>query len=535
MSRHHLRITHILSRTFFRKICTHCRVGPSQSIGGFSCDGNLGDAVQLFDKTPVSKNVVAWNLTISAHIKDKNIKLAQRLFDQMPLRDTVSWNTMLSGFRDIRDPDNVYKCFLKMRRIGDRPNELTVAIMISAVLNEHFVCLVPQLHCFVYRFGLNVNAVLGSAVMRGYIDLGNCMSLCKVFDEILEKEVTPWNVLILGYMEFGFTREARSAFDAMPEKSAFSWSTLINGYLKNNELDQAWFAFNEMSEKDVFSWTAMIKGCVQSRKFEDAFDLFVAMMKSEVRPNHYTFSSALDACSGCSSLIMGNQVHACILKLGTPLDVILATSLIDMYAKCGDVETACHMFDGMRKKNLASWNAVIGGCARCGLADKALVEFDRMVETGIQPDGITFINVLSACVHGGTVEEGERIFASIESKYSIRPALEHYACMVDLYGRAGQLNKAKTLIEEMPYEPDVVVWGALLGACGLHSSLQLGETAANGIYRLQEDHPATYDLLSKMHGESGVWTRASAVRQLMKIKNAKKQNARSWIDAIGAS
>ncbi|KAL0371566.1 UNVERIFIED_CONTAM: Pentatricopeptide repeat-containing protein [Sesamum angustifolium] len=258
--------------------------------------------------------------------------------------------------------------------------------------------------------------------------------------------------------------------------------------------------------------------------------MFLLMMNSGTRPNHYTFSSVLDACVGCSSLVMGNQVHACILKFGIPLDVILATSLVDMYGKCGDIEAAFSVFQSMVIKNLVSWNSIIGGYARHGLASRALEEFERMVKSGVVPDEISFINALSACGHGGMVKEGEELFDSMQAKYGMQAEMEHYSCMVDLYGKAGQLEKAEELIKRMPFEPDVVVWGSLLGACGLHSCLEVGEIAANGICKLEQDHPAVYSVLSRIYGANGVRSGVIQLENMVQKWHARKQKAGSWIE-----
>ncbi|KAM7495783.1 hypothetical protein LguiA_020197 [Lonicera macranthoides] len=286
-----------------------------------------------------------------------------------------------------------------------------------------------------------------------------------------------------------------------------------------------------MRERNVISWTAMIKGYVRYGKFVYALELFLLMLNSEIRPNHFTFSSVLDACAGCSSLSVGNQVHSFILKSGIHLDVVLSTSLVNMYAKCGDIKAAFCIFESMEKKNLVSWNSIIGGYARHGLAKRALEEFDRMIKGSVKPNRITYVNVLSACGHGGLVEEGERHFNSMKTKCGIHAGLEHYACMVDLYGRAGQLKKAEKLIKEMPLEPDVVVWGALIGACGLHSCLEVGEFAAGGLCKLEQGHPAVFSMLSKIHGEKGVWSSVIEIRRMLKESHTRKQKAGSWVES----
>ncbi|KAK6118127.1 hypothetical protein DH2020_048111 [Rehmannia glutinosa] len=494
--------------------------------------GNVIDARKLFDEYPHSRNDVSWNSLINGYVKTRRISEAQKLFDQMPQRNVVSWNTMLSGFRDAQNPQKAHQYFLQMIRHGSRPDELTFAVLMGTFLNTEFDVLVPQLHGLVICLGLNLNIHLGSALMRGYIGLGDRDVFRRVFDEILVKDVVPTNVLILGYMEFGLVGEAKRVFDLMPKRNAFSWSIMINGYIKNKMVSEARSVFDELSEKEVVSWTTMIRGYVLCEKFVEALDMFLLMMNSGTRPNHFTFSSILDACTGCSSLVTGNQVHACILKFGVRLDLILSTSLVDMYGKCGDIDAAFRVFQSMPTKNLVSWNSILGGYARHGLASRALEEFERMVKSGIVPDEISFINVLSACVHGGMVKEGEEVFDSMQAKYGVQAQMEHYSCMVDLYGRAGQLEKAEELIKAMPFEPDVVVWGALLGACGVHSCLELGETAATGLRKLERYHPAVYTMLSKIYGENGVRSGVIRMDLMMGKWHAKNRRVEVGLNLI---
>ncbi|GLT43097.1 hypothetical protein SLA2020_170690 [Shorea laevis] len=512
----------VLPLTISRQICTL----PSASLQ----NKRLNDAQILSDQNPTSPNIISWNGMINACVQKDQMLHAQNLFDEMPVRDIVSWNTIFLGLNKSKNPERVYKCFLEMGRLGLKPNSYTLSSVVSAVLGTEFKALVPQIHAIAVCLGLNTSSFVGSTLMKGYRFLGDPVGLGRAFDEILVKNAVCWNILVWAYMELGWMAEAQWAFDRIPEKNIVSWTSLVNGYIKNKMINKARAVFNKMSERNVVSWTVMISGYVQSERFVDALKLFLLMLRSETQPNQFTLSSVLDACAGCSYLLTGQQVHSIILKSGTPDDVILSTSLVDMYAKCGEIDTAFRVFEFIAYKNLACWNSMIGGFARHGLATRALEELDRMTNSGIKPDEVTFINILSACGHGGMVKEGERHFSSMGIMHGIQAGVEHYACMVDLYGRAGQLDKAGELIKGMPFEPDVVVWGALLGACGLHSSLELGEFAAEGISKLKIDHPAAYTVLSKIHGEKEVWNSVLELKNIMKEKNATKQKAGSWVE-----
>lgn len=438
---------------------------------------------------------------------------------------------MLSGLRKSKDPHGVYGCLLRMRRTGLSPNEYTISTVLKAMFGTEFNVLVLQLHAFVIRVALNSCLFVGSALMRGYADVGDPIALRRVFDELFEKDVSSWTALVSSYMRIGWLHEAERVFDTMPEKNIVSWTCLMNGYIGNKKIKKARTVFDRMGERNVISWTAMINGYVQNSYFADALQLFVWMLRSGTRPNDFTFSSVLGACAGCCSLLTGQQVHSSILKSGVPDGIVMSSSLVDMYAKCGDVDVALCVFDAMPHKNVVSWNSIIGGYARHGLAMRALDEFERMRKSGIKPDQVTFVNVLSACAHGGLIEQGVKHFGSMAESYEIQPEVEHYACMVDLYGRAGKLEEAVNLIKGMPVEPDVVVWGALLAACGLHSSLEVGEFAAEGMKKLKNEHRVVYSMLSKIHGVKGSWTIAIELREMMKRKRVWKQNAGSWVES----
>ncbi|KAI4301537.1 hypothetical protein L6164_034805 [Bauhinia variegata] len=520
----------LLRTTCSRDLCTLSVANLNYTIDPGISNNDIGEARRIFDENPTSRTLVSWNMIMNGYIQHDQTWHAKQLFDQMPVRDVVSWNIMLSGFRRTKNTDGLYQCFLQMGRTGVAINDYTVSMLLRAVLRTKFDVLIQQVHARAVHLALNLNVFVGSALIKGYASLGEKNILEQVFDDILMKNITSWNALVSGYMELGSTADAERIFSLMPERSIVSWTTLVNGYIRNKQIDEARSIFNKMSKRNVVSWTAMISGYVQNMRFMDALKLFLLMLESGTSPNHFTFSSVLDACAGCSSLLMGQQVHLSIIKSGIPDDVILLTSLVDMYAKCGDMAASFCVFESIPNKNRVSWNSIIGGCARHGLATQALEVFDRMERAGLTPDEVSYVNVLSACVHGGLVEEGEKHYTAMLTKYGIQAEMEHYTCMVDLYGRAGQFDKAEKLIQNMPFEPDVVLWGALLASCGLHSNLELGEFAAEKIRKLEKNHPVSYSVLTKIQGEKGIWNSVNDLRDMMKGSKVRKQKAISWVE-----
>ncbi|KAK7302011.1 hypothetical protein RJT34_12889 [Clitoria ternatea] len=513
-----------------RNMCSVTSLKLNFMINAHINDNNINHARKLFDESPTSRNLVSWNMMMTAYVQRHQIQHAHGLFDQMPLKDAVSWNIMLSGFHRTENTDGLFQCFLQMGRAGVAPNDYSISTLLRALLRTELDVLVHQVHALALHLALNLNMFVGSSLIRAYASLREEEAFKRVFDDMLVKDVTSWNALVSGYMEVGSMVDAQATFDMMPQINVISWTTLVNGYIRNKRINKARSVFNKMSERNVVSWTAMISGYVQNKRFMDALKLFLLMLESGTRPNHFTFSSVLDACAGCSSLLMGMQVHPCVVKSGIPEDVIWLTSLVDMYAKCGDMDAAFCVFESILNKNLVSWNSIIGGFATHGLASRALEEFDKMVKAGFTPDKVTFVNVLSACVHAGLVEEGEKHFAAMLTKYGIQAEMAHYTCMVDLYGKAGQFDEAEKLIKNMPFEPDVVLWGAFIAACGLHSNLELGEYAAERIRKLERNHPVSYSILSKIQGEKGTWGSVNELRDMMKERKIKKQKAISWVE-----
>ncbi|ESQ31751.1 hypothetical protein EUTSA_v10005291mg [Eutrema salsugineum] len=499
---------------FSRRIFTIPKATLNRLINDHLREDGLVEARKLFDRNRTSLDNSTWNMMITAYVQRGLMLEAHQVFDQMPVRDMVSWNTMLMGLKKTRDPESVVSFFIAMRRSGLNPDELTLPAIMDAVLGSTFKVSVLQIHTLAIRLGLSLSPYTGSALLRAYTSFRDFRGLERVFEDILFKDVVSWNVFITGYMKLGFVEDGERAFGEMPERNIITWHTMLIGYINNTKIDKARELFNRMSQKNVFSWTVMINGYVQSREFRIALMLFREMVESwNNRPSHYTFSTVLKACAASSSLLMGKQVHSMVTKRGMACDIVLSTSLIDMYAKSGDITAASR------------------GFARHGLGVDALEEFEKMIECGYRPDQVTFINLLSACAHAGLVEKGQKQFM-LMGRLGIAAEKEHYACMVDLFARAGHLDKAERLIKGMPFEPDVVIWGALLRACGLHSCLELGEVAAEGISRLRREHPAAYDVLCRVHGEKGDWTSVMELRRLMKKTKAKKQDASSWIEGL---
>ncbi|KAL3647999.1 hypothetical protein CASFOL_008967 [Castilleja foliolosa] len=308
-------------------------------------------------------------------------------------------------------------------------------------------------------------------------------------------------------------------------------NSLLNLYAATGNMYLCVKVFDELPLRDVVSWTTVIKGFNESGSFDDSLIAFERMRTEGVMPNRVTAVNALNACAGLGALDMGIWIHNYAKTNGWDLDVKLGTALIDMYGKCGRIEDGLQMFDEMPDKNVYTWNAIIKGLALSKSGKKAVNYFLEMENKGIQPDEVTLIAVLSACVHSGFVHMGRRIFSSlVDGKYGIAPSVKHYSCMVDLLVRCKCLDDALGVIKEMPFEPSVSIWGALLGGCRMNGDYEMGEMAAWKLVELEPGNSGYYVMLSNLYAEKERWDDVEKVRRLMKDRGMKKDMGSSSVE-----
>lgn len=271
-------------------------------------------------------------------------------------------------------------------------------------------------------------------------------------------------------------------------------------------------------------------GYAQNGLGEEALRLFSEMLQTGKQPDQSTFVSVFTACSALASLIEGRQTHVLVIRNGFEANVSVCNALITMYSRCGAILDSELAFRKIYSPDLVSWNAVIAAFAQHGLYEKALSFFGQMRLNGFEPDGITFLSLLSACDHSGKVNECMDLFELMVKNYGIVPGSEHYACLVDILSRAGQLEKACQIIQNVPFEADSGDWGAVLAACGAYVNVQLGELAATNIRDLDPENPGAYVMLSNIYAAAGMWKEVTRVRVLMKQQGIKKQRAYSWME-----
>lgn len=459
-----------------------------------------------------------------------------------------------------------------MRRNGVFPSRHTFPPLLKAVFRS--IDANPfQFHAHIVKFGLDSDLFVRNSLISGYSNSGLFDYGFFVFDGTEDKDVVSWTAMIDGFVRNDSATEAMACFVEMKKTGiaanemtvvsvlraaakaedvrfgrsihgfyletgrvkcdVFIGSSLVDLYGKCGCYDDAQKVFDEMPSRNVVTWTALIAGYVQSHCFDKGLLVFEEMLESDVMPNEKTLSSVLSACAHVGALHRGRRVHCYMIKNSIEINTTMGTTLIDLYAKCGCLEEAKLVFERLPEKNVYTWAAVINGLAAHGYAKDAYNLFQNMLKSHVLPNEVTFIALLSACAHGGLVEEGKRLFLSMKERFNLEPNADHYACMVDLLGRKGLLEEAKALIERMPMEPTSAVWGALFGSCLIHKNYELGKYAASRVIKLQPSHSGRYTLLANLHSESQNWDEVARVRKQMKDQQIMKRPGFCLIEVKG--
>lgn len=294
----------------------------------------------------------------------------------------------------------------------------------------------------------------------------------------------------------------------------------MNAYLKCGSVATACRVFEEMPVKDVVAWTSMVSGYVDSRMYLKAVEVFNEMRGADdlVWPNEATVVSLATACAGLGSLEHAKGLHSYVEKAGLEDELIVRNALVDMYGKCGCIESAHRLFCLMREKDLHSWTTMISGLSSHGRGEEAVGLFFSMCEEGVLPDSTTFIVVLSACSHAGLVDEGIHIFNSMESEHNVPRDTKHYGCMVDLFSRAGLVRRAYEFISMMPFEPNLEILGALLSACSINNELEIGELVLNKIDMVCSYKGGAGVLLSNIYANQNLWHEVDTIRRKIRTE-----------------
>lgn len=500
---------------------------------------------------------------ISAFSLSQEMSLAINVFKQIPDPNVHLYNTFIRACVQNSHSLLAFETFFEMQRNGLFADNFTYPFLLKACNGQSWLPLVKMIHNHLEKYGFfqdlfvpnslidsyckcglsgvksamrlfkvmdERDVVSWNSMIRGLLKVGELSEACKLFDEMPMKDAVSWNTILDGYVKAGEMNKAFGLFESMPERNVVSWSTMVSGYCKAGDMEMARMLFDRMPVKNLVSWTIIVSGYAVKGLAKDAIRSFEQMEEAGLKPDDGTVISILASCAESGLLGLGKRVHTSIERIRYKCSVNVSNALVDMYAKCGQVDRALSVFNGMSKKDLVSWNCMLQGLAMHGNGEKALQLFSIMREEGFRPDKVTLVAVLCACVHAGFVDEGIRYFNNMERDYGIVPHIEHYGCMVDLLGRGGRLKEAYRLVQSMPLEPNVVIWGTLLGACRMHNAVGLAEEVLDCLFKLEPSDPGNYSLLSNIFASAGDWSSVANVRLQMKNFGIQKPSGASSIE-----
>lgn len=512
------------------------------------------------------------NALITMYAKCRDAVTARKVFDGMPRRDCISWNAMISGYFENEECVEGLMLFLTMREISMEPDLMT---MTSVVVASGLLCdmrLGKDIHGYAVKKGFSQDISLHNSLIQMYTSFKNLNEAVKVFSRMESKDVVSWTAMISGYEKNKYPERALEVFEQMKRAGAIPdevtlasvlsacaclgrldvgielhklarkkglmpytivGNTLLDMYSKARCIDKALEVFRRMPEKDVISWSSIISGFRINYRSLEALGFF-RQMQHDVKPNSITLIAALSACAAIGALVCGKEIHAQALRTGVGFDGYLPNALLDLYVKCGRVEYAWKQFNVHADKDVVSWNIMLAGYAGRGQGDLAVRLFDWMVESGVRPNEVTFVALLCACSRSGMVSQGWSYFNNMENDYEISQNLRHYACMVDLLGRAGCLEEAHQFIKDMPIKPDAAIWGALLNGCRIHHQIELGEAAAKCIFELDTESVGYYVLLCNLYADDGRWDQVARVRKVMSERGLIVDPGCSWVEVKGS-
>ncbi|KAF4380351.1 hypothetical protein F8388_024644 [Cannabis sativa] len=467
--------------------------------------GDMRSAMEMFLNFSM-KSSVSFNTMISGYCENGDISNARELFDNMELigveKDVTSWNSIISGYVSNSLFDEALCLFRESLGEGIEPDSFTLGSVLTACAEMKSLRQGKEIHSHALIRGLQSNTFVGGALIEMYCRCHELLAAHRCFDEVRERDITTWN-------------------------------TLISGYSRCNQIEKIPIFLQRMKEDgfkpNLYTWNGIIVGHVENNHLDLAMELFSEMQASNLKPDKYTVGIVLSACSRLATIKRGKQVHANSIRCGNDSDVYIGAALVDMYAKCGSLKYAFLAYNRILNPNLVSHNAMLTAYAMHGYGEKGIALFRRVLEDGFRPDSVTFLSVLSSCVHVGSVEMGYEFF-DLMSSFNVKPTLKHYTCIVDLLSRACKLNEAYEFTQRLPMEPDSVLWGALLGGCVLCGNVELGKVAAQKLIELEPDNTGNYVVLANLYAYAGRWYDLAKMRELMKDRGMQKSPGCSWIE-----
>lgn len=497
---------HQLAYNSGRQIHAHILVGKVEfdsALGSALVDmygkcGDLDHALRVLEAMPESDEFSLSSLLLG-YADQGRLEDARRLFQMSDNPSVVLWNSLLTAYVSNGRGVEALELFRMMLRDGVAGDSSSLTTVLSACASLSNIQSGRLIHARAFRAGHVDDVAVGTALVDLYSKNVSFDDACRIFEEAKHHDTILLNSMITAYSNCGRVQEARKLFVSMPSRTLISWNSMLVGYSKNG------FAM-------------------------ESLELFSEMHRRGLKPDRVTFASAVSACASLSSLRFGEPVFALATTLGLQSDDIIATSLVDLYCKCGNVREGRILFESIAKSDEAPWNSMLMGYAANGCGSEVLNLFESMREANVCPNEVTFVAVLSGCCHCGLVDEGRRLFRAMQKDFKIVPTSEHYSCIVDLLVRAGKLGEALEFIDAMPFEADASMWTSLLRGCQAQNDDFLGAKVAERLMALDPQQPGVYVQLSTIFAGRGMWESSLQVRRQLQKRRINKDPGCSWLD-----
>lgn len=495
----------------------------------------------LVEESEFQSNSIVCSTVIDMYTKCGSMASAMNLFERTSKSDVVIWNVILTANAKQGFMKETLEIYDRMKVEGVSPNKVTFLSICNVCGSLEASDRAKEIHACIVKIGIHSDLPLGNGLIDMYSKCKSLDDACHVFDNLSHRDVVSWTAIIAGYVQHELSEDALYLYNQMQWEGVFPnevtflallnvvsslgdpkkgrqlhcqmivmgikcdvamSNTLIHMYGKCKSLVVAHEIFNETPKGDATTWNAIISLYAKCGYAQKAFKLFSQMKSEGVMANEVTFVSILDAFASEAAFEQGKQVHATIISVGLDSRVFVASALIDMYAKCGNLHCAHEVLNRLSTRDVGSWSALITAYAQHGHGKKTLELAAQMSREGIRLNHITLLSILSACSHAGLVSEGCFFFDTLSREHAIKLSVKHYACIVDLLGRAGRLEEAHKLIQKMQVKPTASLWMSLLSACRLYGNVELATHAAEKVHQLEPQSAAPFQLLFDMHASS---------------------------------
>lgn len=515
------------------------------------------------------------NSLLDMYLKCDDLNSANLLFRSMPCKDLVTWNTMISGYSctKLYKEESQKSLFRELLQEGHRCSLATLLAILPSCSCPQDLDFGKSVHCWELKYGFGNIVSATNAIMLMYMNCKELTASLLLLESILPvSDVVSWNTIVAGFVKNGHYEDALEAFKFMQQYlnldpdpvtlvSALSASgnlkfllfgrslhgfvlkspigsdvrvtnALITMYFRCGEIESSALVFRTNGNRNLCSWSSMICGFAQNQNGGKALEYFRHMKISGFQPNEISTVGLLCACTHLGNLGLGREVHGCILRLRFADNKFISSALVDMYSKCGRLDTAIQVFESSRERTTASWNSMISAYGFHGHGRKAIKLFSKMLDTGVTATKSTFIAVLSACSHNGLVYEGWEHYNLMTEEFGLEGTVEHHVLMVDMLGRDGRLREAYDFVQQMGVNAESEVWGALLSACHEHGDIEMARSIVEeNRWFSESENTGYYITLANLYAYHGMWNCAEDTRSLIRDRRLTKPPGTSLIDA----